>query len=143
MQSKRQKRRWRRVFIFLLVLCSGYLLVCLSLAKLYVSPFRIPPPQLANFKRIKMADGEPIWISPGLQSGNPHGKTLFVMSHGLGGGVGHYSNVANQLIKTGCDVVLTEMPAHGDSPDANCTFGAKESDIIVDATKWASVKYKK
>ena len=90
-----------------------------------------------------MKDGEPIWISPGLQSGRSHANTLYVMSHGLGGGIGHWSSLGDQLVKKGYDVILTEMPAHGDSPDTVCTFGSKESDIIVDATKWAQAHYER
>jgi len=143
MQSKPPKRRWRKVLTFLLVLGSGYLIVCLGLAKLYVSPLRTPPPKLHLFSRVTLADGEPIWVSPGLYSGEPQSKTLFVMSHGLGGGVGHWSDLGNQLVDKGYDVVLTEMCAHGDSPDSTCGFGTKESDIIVEATRWAKSKYNK
>ena len=142
MQSKPRKPRWRRALTFVLTLCSGYLLVCLGLAKLYVSPIRSHPPKLANFKRITMQDGEPIWISPGLQAGIPKSQTLYVMTHGLGGNPGHYSGIAKDLVRRGYDVILTELPAHGDSPDSDCTFGEKESDIIVEATKWAGAKYK-
>ncbi len=117
--------------------------MCLGLAKLYVSPMRTPPPQLRNFKRVTLADGEPIWISPGLQSGQPRGSALYVMSHGLGGGIGHWSDLGNKLIDKGYDVVLTEMCAHGDSPDNTSGFGTRESGIIVEATRWAREKYAK
>ncbi len=127
----------------MLVLASGYVLLCVGLAKLYVSPFRTSIPKLKNFSRVVLKDGEPIWISPGLQSGRSHARTLYVMSHGLGGGIGHWSLLGDQLVQKGYDVILTEMPAHGDSPDSVCTFGNKESDIIVEATKWADARYKK
>jgi pimeloyl-ACP methyl ester carboxylesterase len=143
MPFKLPKPRWRRVLVFLLVLSSGYLLVCFGLAKMYVSPFRSKPPAIRYFARTTLSDGEPIWISPGLQSGKPKGTTLYVMSHGLAGNVGHYSEIGNELIAKGYDVILTEMCAHGDSPDKTSTFGEKESDIIVEATKWARAKYGK
>jgi len=143
MQSKPRKPRWRRALTFLLILFSGYLLVCLALAKLYVSPLRSHTPALRLFARTTLQDGEPIWISPGLQTGHPKGTTLYVMSHGLGGGIGHYSDLGNELVAKGYDVVLPEMCAHGDSPDKTSGFGTKESDIIVEATRWARAKYAK
>lgn len=143
MRSKQRKPRWRRVLTFVLVLSSGYVLVCLGLAKMYVSPVRSDPPKLYNFARTTLESGEPIWVSPGLLSGKPKGTTLYVMSHGLTGNIGHWSGLGGPLVARGYDVILTEMCAHGDSPDSTCGFGTKESDIIVDATKWARSKYQK
>jgi pimeloyl-ACP methyl ester carboxylesterase len=142
MQSKQRKPRWRRVLTFLIVLGSGYVLVCFGLAKLYVSPLRTPPPSISLFKRVTLPDGEPIWISPDLHS-KPKATTLYVMSHGLGGGVGYWSEIGKRLVAKGYDVVLTELPAHGDSPDDMSGFGTKESDVIVEATRWAQSKYAK
>ena len=143
MRSKPRKPLWRRALTFLLILGSGYLLVCIGLAKLYVSPIRTAPPSLSNFKRVLIPGGEPIWISPGLQSDKSTASTLYVMVHGLGGGVGHWSAMGTKLIAKHFDVLLVELPAHGDSPDSCCTFGVKESDVIVEATRWARAKYAK
>lgn len=141
MQLKPRKPRWRRALTFFSVLGCGYLLVCLGLAKLYVSPPRTRPPALRLFKRTLLDDKEPIWVSPGLLAGKPKGNTLYVMVHGYGGGVGHWSDLGNELISRGYEVVLPELCAHGDSPDPCCGFGTKESQIIVDTTRWARSKY--
>jgi pimeloyl-ACP methyl ester carboxylesterase len=118
-------------------------LLCLGLAKLYVSPLRRPPPKLKLFVRTTLPDNEPIWVSPGLASGKPKGNTLYVMVHGLGGSIGHWAGVGGLLVAKGYEVVLPELPAHGDSPDQYCEFGTKESDIIVEATRWARSRYAK
>jgi pimeloyl-ACP methyl ester carboxylesterase len=39
-------------------------------------------------------------------------------------------------------MILTQMSAHGDSTRQYCGFGTSESDLIVEATKWATKKYK-
>ena len=87
------------------VLGCGYLLVCLGLAKLYVSPPRAKPPALRLFKRTLLDDKEPVWVSPGLLAGKPKGNTLYVMVHGYGGGVGHWSELGNELVAKGYNLV--------------------------------------
>lgn len=141
MRSKQPKPRWRRALNFLLLLGSSYLLMCFGLAKLYVSPIRSDPPTVRSFSRVVLPSGEPIWVSSGLLDGHPNGKVLYIMSHGLGGDIGHWSQLAKPLVEKGYDVILTEMSAHGDSPDRYCGFGTTESDMIVEATRWADEKY--
>lgn len=141
MQFKPRKPRWRRALTFVSVLGCGYLLLCYGLARLYVSPPRTKPPSLRMFKRTVLDDKEPIWVSPGLLAGKPKGHTLYVMVHGYGGGVGHWAEMGNKLIGKGYEVLLPELCAHGDSPDNCCGFGTKESQIIVDATRWARGQY--
>lgn len=141
MKGKRRISRRRRVLTFLAVLFAGYLLLCVGLAKLYVSPYRLAPPKLTSFTRTVLPDGEPVWASPRLLAGKPAGHTLYVMSHGYGGGVGHWSSLGNKLCERGNEVVLTEFPGHGDSPDSVSGFGPHESKIIASATRWARSRY--
>lgn len=143
MKGKRRISRRRRVLTFLAVLFAGYLLLCLGLAKLYVSPYRIPPPPLRSFTKTMLPDGEPVWASPRLLAGKPAGHTLYVMAHGYGGGIGHWSHVGKQLCEKGNEVVLTEFPAHGDSPDSISGFGPHEAQIVEAATRWARSRYPK
>lgn len=115
--------------------------MCLGLANLYISPIRRDPPKLKFYKRLSLPSGEPLWASPGLAAGKPKGKTLFVMVHGYGGTVGHYSSIGKALMAKGHDVLLAEMPAHGDSPDGRCGFGPREADLISQETRWARGQY--
>lgn len=134
----------RRFVLFLLLGISGaYLLACFGLAKLYVSPPRGLPPHPAEFSRIVLPDHEPLWVSPGLSSDKARGKALFVMVHGYRGNVGHFAELGRRLVDQGYEVILTELAGHGDSPDAHCGFGTRESDVVVEATRWGRAKFSK
>jgi alpha-beta hydrolase superfamily lysophospholipase len=143
MRSKRRNSPFRRILTFLLVLGSGYLLLCFGLAKLYVNPPRSAPPTLKAFKRVTLPSGEPVWVSDGLQAGKPKGKALYILAHGYRGGIAHFNEMGKALIAKGGDVILTELSGHGDSPGASCEFGVKDADVLIEAARWAEARYAK
>jgi pimeloyl-ACP methyl ester carboxylesterase len=130
--------------LFLLIgLFGAYIVACWYLAKMYLSPPRERVPSMAAYTRVTDIINPPNWASPHLVAGKQTGDTLYVMVHGYRGTVAHWKEIGEDLMAKHKDVVLIEMPGHGDSPEDACGFGPKESDAVVTATKWALSRYHK
>jgi uncharacterized protein len=121
--------RWRRRFVFLLVVAFlGWLITSYAVVRHFTSrrsPMHTEPlPQLAwvsfSEQRLSTRDGQAIgtWISPGSAD-----KPMVVLVHGHMGNRSQMISRAKLFTELGCGTLLLTMRAHGDSTGDLNDFG--------------------
>jgi pimeloyl-ACP methyl ester carboxylesterase len=128
------------VLTLLAVFAVVYVGGCYVLARRYVSPAREVAAMPAEWSAVSIENGDfdvPAWTTPGIANGKPAGQVVFVLVHGYGGNRGGWIEAGQALKDLGAEVVIPEMPAHGESPDPQCGFGVKEARCVVEVARWA------
>ena len=128
MQSWQQKRRFRKMILWLALGVGAYFGGCYAIARRLVEM-----PRRVAVARKEFAIWEPVpgvraWVTPSLVDG-PR-KEVFVFSHGMKGNRDYWADTALKLQERGYQVVILPMPGQDDNPEKSLGFGPKEEQLI-------------